>query len=157
MKEYFVVFGSGSAESNTGLSPTFTVFRTASGTTTPPGITEIASTGFYHFTCAPLATLAITFQLDGGSGLGDSDRYIQGVIDPLQSVDQRIGTTSDSFGSTSSDPGTLFGYMKRNQEFLEGDSTFTKSSGQWLIYNRGSTTVLREKTLTNTSSSATKT
>lgn len=71
-----------------------------------------------------------------------------------------IGSTASSFGTSSQDPTTVFGYLKRIQEFLEGDNTFTASSGQWLIYNRaslGTTTLLRTKTVINTGAVATKT
>lgn len=157
-KEFWVTFGSGAAETNTGLTPTFTQFRSFSGTISSPSISELAaSSGCYGFTFTPLATMSIFFQLDGGSGLGTSDRYVQGVIDPLLVVDQRLGTTSDSIGSTSVDPSTIFGYVMRHLEFLEGNASFTKATGLWDIYSRGSSTLLREKALTNNSSSATKT
>jgi hypothetical protein len=68
----------------------------------------------------------------------------------------QIGTTASSFGSTSVDPSDLFGYLKRIQENLEGDQRFIKSSGVLDIYNRGSSTLLREKTITNSSSSVIK-
>lgn len=71
-----------------------------------------------------------------------------------------IGSTASSIGTTSVDPTTVFGLLKRIQEFLEGDNVFTTSTGQWLIYNRcslGTTTLLRTKTLTNNASSVTKT
>jgi hypothetical protein len=42
-------------------------------------------------------------------------------------------------------------------EIQEGNATFTKSTATWSLYNRGSTTLLRTKTLTNTTTSATKT
>jgi hypothetical protein len=71
-----------------------------------------------------------------------------------------VGDLNSSFGSTSTDPSTLFGYLKRMQEFLEGDQVFTASSGTWMIYNRaslGTTTLLRTKTVTNPGSQVTKT
>lgn len=67
----------------------------------------------------------------------------------------RMGSTLSSFGSTSIDPGDLFGYLKRNQEFLEGDQTFNKTSGAWDISTRGGT-LLIEKTLSNSSTTVTK-
>ena len=71
-------------------------------------------------------------------------------------VDERVGVQGDSFGSTLADPTTLTGYMKRVQELLEGDALFTKSTGVWTISSRGSSTLLRSKTLTNTTTSSTK-
>lgn len=68
-----------------------------------------------------------------------------------------IGSTASSFGSTSTDPGTIYGYLMRLQELMEGNAVFNKSTGVWDMYSRGSSTLLREKTLTNSSSQATKT
>lgn len=157
-KDYFVTFGSASAGANAGLSPTMTIFATIDGATTAPGITAVpGATGVYYFRYSPGTTAGIFFQIDGGSGLNDADRYPQGTIDPIQAVDQRLGDTTASFGSTSVDPTQVFGYLKRIQELFEGDATFSKTAGTWDIYSRGSSTLLREKTLTNSSSSATKT
>lgn len=68
-----------------------------------------------------------------------------------------IGTTSDSFGSTSVDPTTLFGFLKRSQEFWEGNEVYTKASGLLDFYSRGSSTLLKEKTISDTAASTTKT
>lgn len=72
-----------------------------------------------------------------------------------------IGSTTSSFGTSLTDPSTVFGYLKRVQEFLEGDNTFVSNTGQWLIFNRtsylGITTLLRTKTVINTGAVATKT
>lgn len=157
MKTYFLAFGSGNPTSNTGLAPTFTVFKTAGGSLVSgaPGITELpTSTGLYYFTYGP--TSPIVFLIDGGSALSTSIRYIPGALDPIQSVDEKVGTSADSFGSTSVDPTTIFGYVKRGQEFNEGNSTFTKSTGVWDILSRGSSTMLIEKTLTDTTGTVTK-
>lgn len=157
MKDYWLKFGSGDPRTNTGLSPTFIIFQTVGGTAiSSPSITEPgASTGLYYFQYG--TTMSIAFAVDGGAGLSDSDRYIVGSLDPIQAVDQKIGYESDSFGSTSVDPSTLYGHLKRTLEFLEGNADFNKSTGSWQIYSRGSSTLLREKTLTNTISEATKT
>ena len=58
-----------------------------------------------------------------------------------------IGTTASSYGSTSIDPSTVFGYLKRLQEWNEGNSTFDKSTSLWDVFSRGSSTLLAEKTL----------
>lgn len=155
-KTYYLKFGSGDPVNFTGLSPTFTIFS-AQGLTaiSAPGITETPSgSGLYRFDYGP--TASILFKADGGAGLASGDRYIVGALDPIQAVDEKIGTTSDSFGTTATDPSTVFGYLKRNQEFQEGDAVFTKSSAQWNIYNRGSTTLLRSKSLSNNTTEATK-
>lgn len=155
-KTYRLQFGTGDPAPYTGLSPTLTVFSTGLTALAAPGITELPTgSGFYQFSYDP--SVPIVFKADGGAVLSATDRYITGVLDPIQSVDEKIGTTSDSFGSTAVDPTTIFGYAKRNQEMLEGNASFNKSTGVWSIYSRGSSTLLQTKTLTNTVSSATKT
>ena len=157
MKTYYLKFGSGNPANFTALAPTFTVFN-ANGVTAlaAPGITETpAGSGLYSFMYAP--TLSILFLADGGSNLANTDRFLTGALDPIHAVDEKMGYTTDSFGTTLVDPSTVLGYLKRNQEFQEGDSTFTKATGVWDISTRGSSTLLREKHLTNTTTSATKT
>lgn len=156
-KIYYLKFGSGDPAPYTGLFPTFTIFS-AQGLTaiSAPGVTEMpAGSGLYQFQY--YATQAIIFKADGGSGLSAGDRYISATLDPIQAVDQQLGFVSDTFGSTSADPSTLWGFMKRILENFEGDATYTKATGIWQFFNRGSTTLLRTKTLTNTTTSATKT
>lgn len=156
-KTFWLSFGTGNGASFSGLTPSFILFQTENGgTLTPPGITEqIAGTGAYKFGYD--TTLSIFFRVDGGAAVATQSRYIEGVLDPIQAVDQRVGFTTDSYGTTLVDPTTLLGYVKRLQEFLEGNASFTKSSGVWTILSRGSTTTLATKTLTNSSSTATKT
>ncbi len=156
-KKFWLKFGSGDPRNNTGLSPTLIVFGSEGGTAlVAPGITEpIVGSGLYQFSYDP--TLAVAFVADGGAGLSSSDRYVTGVLDPIQAVDEKMGTVTDSFGSTASDPTTVFGFLRRMQEFWEGNKIYTKSTGIWQIFSRGSSTMLREKTLTNTTSQATET
>lgn len=157
MKTYGIVFGTGDSRPYTGLSPTFILFfnATTGATLAPPGITEtLAGSGMYSFFYGP--TFSIFFQVDGGAILNDSIRYVKGVLDPIQAVDEKVGTIDDSFGTTSADPTTLLGYAKRNLEFDEGNAVFDKTTGTWDIYSRGSSTLLREKILTNTTTEATK-
>ena len=156
-KIYYLKFGSGDPATFSGLFPTFVIFN-AQGVTalTPPGISEIPSgTGLYQFQYGP--TQAIIFKADGGANLAASDRFITATLDPVQAVDQQLGYQTDSFGSTATDPASLWGYVKRLQEFFEGDQIYTKASAILQIFNRGSTTLLRTKSLTNTTTSATKT
>ena len=156
-KTYYLQFGSGNPMNNTGLTPTFTVFS-ANGISAQaaPGITETpAGGGLYRFTYFP--TFPIVFVADGGGALGVNDRYIAGTLDPVQAVDEQIGTVADSFGSTSSDPATVFGYLKRALEFWEGNALYTKATGIWQIFSRGSSTLLRQKTLANDNTEAEKT
>lgn len=156
-KQYWLKFGSGSPAPFTGLTPTFTIFSAAGLTALPaPGITEMPSgSGLYSFMYAP--TLSIVFTADGGAALSSSDRYITSVLDPIQTVDQKVGTIDDSYGTDSADPTTLMGFSKRSEEFWEGNATFNKSTGAWSIYSRGSSTLLREKDLANNVTQATKT
>lgn len=67
-----------------------------------------------------------------------------------------LGTTASSIGTTSTNPGDIFGEVKRIHEFLEGNAGFDKTTGLWSVYSRGSSTLLVVKTLTNTVSSANK-
>lgn len=60
-----------------------------------------------------------------------------------------IGGLGSTFGGSSTDPIDLFGYIKRIQEILEGNQNYTKGTGNWDIYSRGSSTLLRTKTIAN--------
>lgn len=182
-KQFYFYFGSGLPGSYTGLSPTFVIFNVGGISAAPaPGITEFVSsgaTGIYGFQYG--ITASVAFVIDGGATLTSANiRYITGSIDPVMSVDQTIGYapsttlgpttalgyadrvnnaigyTTDSFGSTLSDPVSVMGYAKRHLEFNEGNMVFTKATGTWDIYSRGSSTLLREKALSNTTSSATR-
>lgn len=156
-KVYYLKFGSGDSRPYTGLFPTFIIFS-AGGVTaiSAPGVTELPSgSGLYQFLYGP--TLATVFEADGGSNLSAGDRYIAGTLDPIQAVDQQLGFSTDSFGSTSVDPPSIWGYVKRIQELFEGNATYTKATGIWNMFNRGSSTLLRQKALTNTTTAAGKT
>lgn len=155
-KTYYLKFGSGDPRTNTGLAPTFVIFS-AGGLTaiSSPGVTETpAASGLYQFQYGP--TMAIVFLADGGSALASGDRYISATLDPIQAVDEKVGFTTDSYGSTASDPTTALGFLKRLLENAEGDSTYLKSAGQWSIYSRGSSTLLTLKTLTDDTTQTTK-
>jgi hypothetical protein len=121
----------------------------------PPGISEILTgSGFYNFSIA--VTTTIEFLAYSGGSLSATDSYIKGVLDPVLAVDQQIGQPTDSFGSTNIDPTTLFGHANRRQEFDEGAAVYNKSTTLWDVSSRGSSTLLMEKTLTNTSTLASK-
>lgn len=156
-KNFIVQFGVGNPTLMTGLSPTFVQFRTVPGgvTSAPPGITEVPNaTGLYYFTYGP--TTSIAFLIDAGAAVtNNTQRYLSGALDPIQSVDEKIGISSDSIGSTAVDPTTIFGYVKRLQEFNEGNSTFNKTTGAWDIYSRGNTQLI-EKTLSDAAGVVTK-
>ncbi len=157
-KNYLLKFGGGNPASFAGLSPTFILFEIGPtlpwAAVTPPGITEISTaSGLYTF--AYQATLPIAFVADGGAALASTDRYVTGILDPIQAVDKYVGFPADSIGSTGVDPSTLFGYAGRNQEFEEGLAYFDKTTGTWLIKTRGGTT-FQSRVLTNASGSVTK-
>lgn len=156
MKQYWLRFGSGNPANYTGLTPTMSIFSVQGLTAIPaPGITETpAGSGIYSYVYGP--TLSIIFKADGGSVLADGERYVVGALDPIQAVDETVGQVDASIGSTAIDPSSVLGYVKRALEFWEGNAVFTKATGVWDIYSRGSSTLLRVKTLTNDTTDATK-
>lgn len=179
------------------LAPTFISFndlRTGLSLARPGLTQSIVGSGIYSFEYFP--TFPIYFLLDGIT-TSSTDRYVYGVLDPVQQVDipisaisatlvgvaaiatsllaqgnslgaqgnsnaaaitgfdAKLGSTASSFGSSVTDPGDLFGYMKRVQEFLEGNQQFNKVSGTWNIRSRGGS-LLTTKTLTQSSSLVTR-
>ncbi len=153
MKPYWLTFGSGDPRTYTALGASVTMiqfFNHLGQTLAPPGITEIfVGSGAYKFEYSVGYSTSIYFLCDGGATLNSSVRYIRGVLDPVSAVDLALGWTGSSIGSTSVDPVDVMGHEKRRQEWLEGNQTFLKSSGQWAIYSRGASTQLGLKTLTN--------
>lgn len=173
-KDYLLRFGSGNPQSFTGLAPTFISYiNLSTGTSVArPGITEIIS-GLYRFTTTP--SFQIAFIADGATtGLDSAVRFVAGTLDPLDITDTTIsnidtnvsalsssfnagiGSTASSFGTDSADPATLFGYLKRVQELLEGDQSFNKTTGSWLMQARSAGQTLRVKTLANGASIVTR-
>ncbi len=206
----------GAAFSNTipstypSLAPTFITFKKMSDGSdlSKPSITQLSTTGIYQFTYTP--SFSVYFLLDAITVNSTADRYVYGILDPIQRVDQqlaehtsvfvgynsslvaigntaialgttaiaigttgiaigtsiyaglgaglsltsdvllRIGTTGSIFGTNLVEPVDLYGYMKRIQEFLEGDKTFTKTTGVWAVSSRGGS-LLASKAMTNTS------
>ena len=156
-KNYWFTFGTNDSRVYTGLSPTFILFFDGSTgqTLPPPGFTELlAGSGFYRV--AYSVTTQIIFEIDAGGSVPTADRYLKGTLDPLASVDQKIGSSADSFGSTNTDPASIYGLVKRMQEWLEGNAIYDKSTAVWSVYSRGSSTLLAQKSLSNTTSLATK-
>lgn len=105
--------------------------------------------------------IGITNIASGVTGIGNTLLALGGSLQfGFSSVYSLIGTTASSFGDSTTSPSTLFGYLKRLREFDEGDSTFDKTSGIWDVFNRatitGTTTLLVEKTLTDTADTVTK-
>lgn len=160
-KTYWITPGDSSTtpSSFTGLSPTMTVFVNSGGSNvTGVTITELpAASGVYQFSYGP--TLGMFFTVDWGLTIPSGYRYTKGSLDPIQAVDERVGGilgNTDSIGSTATDPSTVVGYLKRALEFSEGNANYDKGTGVWSIYSRGSSTLLRVKTLTNDVSEADK-
>jgi hypothetical protein len=150
------ISGGDTAFSYTGLSPIITRLQGVDGVavSVPTVVASGATLGFYGFTA--LITSQLQGEIDFGTGISSSRRYIQFALDPIMKVDAEIGNTTDTYGTSSVDPDTLHGKANRTQEFLEGNAIFNKSSLSWSVYSRGSTTLLMTRTLTNTSSQATK-
>lgn len=156
----FITFAFHSSDPRTypSLAPTFLTFKRldTQADVTPPGITQLATTGIYMFEFN--ITLPIYFLIDGITTTAQ-ERYVYGLLDPSDQLDNKIdslvGSTASSFGTTSVDPATIFGYLKRAQEFMEGNQTFTKSSGVWDIKTRGGT-LFAQKTLSDSTSSVDK-
>jgi len=238
--QYWLRFNASVAPYTTsGLAPTFISFAKYDGTTlAPPGITApFASLGIYQFTYTP--SFSIAFVVDGATtGLANADRYIVGVLDPLDSLavdllamggsisvlstassitglgnslsvlslgttltaignslsvlslgstltaigtaqtamgstlvaigntlgfdvgfgatlSALIGTATDTFGTDSVDPTTVFGKLNRLGEDAEGQAGFNKTTGAWTIKSRGGS-LLATRTMANTSTTVTK-
>ena len=185
-KNFFVKFGNGDPRSGSSMSPTFLIFANQAGATlVPPSITELfTGSGFYTFNYQP--TLAIAFLVDAGSTLQTSapttDRYVSGSIDPVLLTDQQgasilfqaslilgsintsaslvlnsIGSSMDSFGNTAIDALTVFGKLNRLQEDLEGNAIYNKAIGTLLMLSRGSSTLLIQKQIVDSTAQTTKT
>lgn len=109
---------------------------------------------------ASLSVMGTTLSAAAGQvgGIGTTLSFINGNVTSYgTSLFGSIGDPSSSFGSTATDPTTLFGFVKRAQEFWEGNQTYYKATGLLDFYNRGSSTLLREKTVSDSSSTTTKT
>jgi hypothetical protein len=157
--KYGLKFGSGDSRNFSGLSPTFIIFKREDGTDeSAPAITEVgSSTGLYYFNYEPSPTFTVFFQVDGGSSVTDSSvRYISGTLDPIASVDRYVGFPQDSYGTTAS-PSTVFGFAKRINELWQADGSFSKTTGLWNQYAKGTSTLLFSKTLANSSAQVVKT
>lgn len=67
-----------------------------------------------------------------------------------------LGSVGSTFGGQFTDPIDLFGFMKRVIENLEGDQNYTKMQGQLSVLSRGSSTLLRQKSIANSVSTVIK-
>lgn len=130
-----------------------------SSTLTAIGTTNVALGTTNVALGTSIYALGVTGVAIGTTGLGyGTSIYALGLSLSTLSTDisTRIGTTSSSYGTTSVDPGDLFGHLKRAQEVREGDGSFSKTTGIWQQSTRGGT-LLVEKSLSQTSTSVTKT
>lgn len=127
------------------------------------GVTSLA----YSSSQIALGTSTLTQLINTGATLWviGTSIYGQGVsmnalgVTILSSVNNNIagiGSTASSFGTASTDPVDLFGYLKRIQENLEGNNTYNKVSGAFTMLSRGSSYTLANKTITNSVSLVTK-
>lgn len=139
---------------NVALGTTILATEIAYGTTLVAiGTSLIAISVTYSAIGASIAAIGTSLSAATGTFIAIGTTLLASNTDILS----RIGQTNSSFGDTLVDAGTLYGYLKRLQELQEGNSTYTKATGQWLIYSRGSSTLLRSKTLTETSTEVDKT
>ncbi len=75
----------------------------------------------------------------------------------MASMASFIGTVGSTFGSSTVDPSTIFGFLKRAQEVAEGNDVYTKATGVMTISSRGSSTLLASKTIADSQTQTTKT
>lgn len=80
------------------------------------------------------------------SGIGITVSGFGGSLGTLMAL---IGSTTSSFGDVSTQPVTLFGFLRRVTENLEGDSQYVKVSGIWTIMDSAASVTLAVKTITN--------
>lgn len=99
-----------------------------------------------------ILAIAVSILAQGTTILSNVTTPAGGIAQILAS----IGSTASSIGDLTQDPVDLYGYLKRMQEFNEGNAIFNKSSGVWNIQTRGSTT-FATKQLGNTNLQVTKT
>jgi hypothetical protein len=139
VKTYVLQFGTDNPANYTGFSPTFTIFQSLPGNSfapvAPSIIEAIPTSGIYSFGWTA-TTFPVAFKVDGGASLIPTSRYLVGLLDPIQAVDEKIGWLTDSFGSTATDPTSVLGYVKRLQEFNEGVGNFNATSGTWVVQSR---------------------
>lgn len=58
-----------------------------------------------------------------------------------------IGNTTSLIGDNSTAPTSVFGFLKRTREWLEGDSTYTKATGVLQNYDISGATLLSQVTI----------
>jgi hypothetical protein len=68
------------------------------------------------------------------------------------SIMTSIGSTASSFGNATTDPGDLFGYLKRLSELEQGQEKFVKGAGTLTWLDRTGGVTLNQRTVVNSSS-----
>jgi hypothetical protein len=103
-----------------------------------------------------IAALGLTM-IGQGVTIVSIGNTLLGIGGSFGAIALAIGSTASSIGSTGVDPVDLYGFLKRAQEIAEGNQIYTKATGLFDLYNRGGSTLLREKTITDSSVNTTKT
>lgn len=103
-----VSFSQDNPSNYTSLAPTFITFMNMlDGTTiTPPGITQLAFTGIYMF--AHQTSTPFYFKLDAITVSTSTDRYVYGVLGPIQQVDIQLSQLSSTLAAYNSTIGANF-------------------------------------------------
>lgn len=139
-------------------NPSFTIFFNIDGATT--GLNS--SVRYVQGAISPLDYLDTSLIAQGstlvaiGTSLGAVSATLVATGATISNIGLRIGTTASSFGATNADPVDLYGYLKRAQEFQEGNASYSKTSGAWSFFSRGSSTLLGSKTLSQNTAGVTK-
>lgn len=82
---------------------------------------------------------------------------VSSIVSGASGVLALLGNNASSYGDNTTNPTTVFGYLRRAQQFGEGDAIFTKATGVWDVYPRGvTTTLLLEKVLDDNGTLVTK-
>ncbi len=120
------------------------------------GVTLTAAINFGATVIAGQVNMGVTLVAIGNTSFAFGTTNVA-IGTSLNTLFSFIGSTASSFGTTLIDPVDLFGFLKRAQEVAEGNNTYTKATGVLDISSRGSSTLLREKTISDTSTQTTKT
>jgi hypothetical protein len=104
-----------------------------------------------------LGSTILSWVMNTGTSLSSQGTSIIAMGNTLSVLASYVGSTASSFGDSGTDPATVFGYAKRVVEFLEGNQVYTKSSGGLVFSSRGSSYTIASKTVSDTSSTTSKT
>lgn len=122
------------------------------GTTMLSGITFIVGQNFSLTTQVTNLSTQVS-NLGLSSLVGYSNLSVS-----IAAIATSIGSTASSYGDDVTDPTTVFGFLKRSQEFWEGNEIYFKNTGILDFFARGSTTtLLREKTISDITTQTSKT